>query len=68
MLGEAYATINYTMEYYSQERNRTHMPFNFNFITDLNSSSSAIDIKNAIHLWLDNMPQGKWPNWVVSMY
>lgn len=66
MLIEAYATINYTMLYYSDEKPRAHMPFNFNFITYLNKTSSAIDIKETINLWLDNMPQGQWANWVVS--
>lgn len=67
MLGEAYASINYTMMYYSQAKNRTHMPFNFNFITYLNKTSSAVDIKNTISLWMDNMPKGQWANWVVSI-
>lgn len=67
MLVEAYAEVNYTMMYYSQETPRAHMPFNFNFITYLNKTSSAVDLKNVIHLWLDNMPQGQWANWVVSI-
>lgn len=59
MIGEAYATINYTMKFYSQESNRTHMPINLIFITELDHFSSAIDIKNTINLWLDNMPKDK---------
>uniref|UniRef100_A0A2S2QF41 alpha-glucosidase n=1 Tax=Sipha flava TaxID=143950 RepID=A0A2S2QF41_9HEMI len=66
MLVEAYADVNYTMMYYSQETPRAHMPFNFNFITYLNKTSSAVDIKNVIHLWLDNMPRGQWANWVMG--
>uniref|UniRef100_A0A2H8TQA6 alpha-glucosidase n=1 Tax=Melanaphis sacchari TaxID=742174 RepID=A0A2H8TQA6_9HEMI len=66
MLVEAYATINYTMDYYSQETPRAHMPFNFNFITYLKKTSSAVDIKNTINLWLDNMPKGQWANWVLG--
>lgn len=68
MLAEAYASINYTMMYYSGETRRTHMPFNFNFITYLNKTSSAADIRDSIYLWLDNMPRGQWANWVVSIY
>lgn len=68
MLAEAYASVNYTMMYYSQEAPRAHMPFNFNFITNLNKTSSAIDVKNTINMWLDNMPRGQWANWVVSTY
>lgn len=66
MLVEAYASINYTMMYYSQQTPRAHMPFNFNFITYLKKTSSAVDIKNTINLWLDNMPPGQWANWVVG--
>lgn len=66
MLVEAYASINYTMMYYGQATRRAHMPFNFNFITYLNKTSSAVDMKDTINLWLDNMPQGQWANWVVS--
>ncbi|XP_060864581.1 maltase 2-like [Metopolophium dirhodum] len=66
MLVEAYASINYTMMYYSQQTRRAHMPFNFNFITYLNKTSSAVDIKDTINLWLDNMPPGQWANWVLG--
>ncbi|XP_025196779.1 probable maltase [Melanaphis sacchari] len=66
MLVEAYTTINYTMDYYSQGTPRAHMPFNFNFIAYLTKTSSAYDIRNTINLWLDNMPKGQWANWVVS--
>lgn len=68
MLTEAYASIEYTMLYYSQEKPRAHMPFNFNFISYLNKTSSANDIINTVNLWLDNMPHGQWPNWVVSIH
>ncbi|XP_050545176.1 maltase 2-like [Daktulosphaira vitifoliae] len=66
LLTEAYAPMNFTMLYYSQEKPRAHMPFNFNFITYFNISSSAEDINNIIHLWLDNIPKGQWPNWVIG--
>ncbi|XP_026808060.1 maltase 2-like isoform X1 [Rhopalosiphum maidis] len=66
LLTEAYAPINYTMMYYSQQTHRAHMPFNFNFILYLNKTSSAVDIKNTINLWLDNMPPGEWANWVLG--
>jgi len=67
MFVEAYTTVNYTMMYYSTETHRAHMPFNFNCITQLNITSTAIDIKNAIYLWMDNMPINQWPNWVVCI-
>ncbi|XP_050421279.1 maltase 2-like isoform X2 [Adelges cooleyi] len=66
MLTEAYASINYTMLYYSQDKPRAHMPFNFNLISYLNTSSTANDFKDVIDLWMDNMPRGRWPNWVIG--
>lgn len=41
------------------------MPFNFFLITDFNDSSTAEDLENTIHAWIDRTPEGKWPNWVV---
>lgn len=43
-------------------------PFNFLLIDRFHNRSdlSGAAIKNALDLWMDNMPEGKWPNWVVG--
>lgn len=64
ILLEAYASLTYTMTYYDQGENL--MPFNFFLITNLNASSTAQDFQDVISMWLDNMPAGKWPNWVLD--
>ncbi|KAI5694410.1 hypothetical protein M8J75_016335 [Diaphorina citri] len=59
ILLEAYASLTYTMS-------ENLMPFNFFLITNLNASSTAQDFQDVISMWLDNMPAGKWPNWVLD--
>ncbi|KAJ8681863.1 hypothetical protein QAD02_017655 [Eretmocerus hayati] len=62
MILELYGTIKQAMEYYDVGAN----PFNFMFIADLNRRSKAIDFKRAIDSWLNAIPEGKVPNWVVG--
>lgn len=67
MIVEAYTSLENTIKYYGNETKLgAHMPFNFMLVTDLNDQSKAVDFNNTIHKWLDNMPEGKWANWVVS--
>ncbi|CAG2063176.1 unnamed protein product, partial [Timema podura] len=67
MMTEAYETINQTMLYYgTDERAGAHFTFNFLFIRNLTENSTADDYDYIIHQWMDNMPQGRWANWVVS--
>ena len=67
-MGEAYTTIQKTMEYYGNETAPiADFPFNFNLITYFSNRSdvTGANLKKAVDGWLDNMPPGKWPNWVV---
>nr|CAD7408191.1 unnamed protein product [Timema poppensis] len=67
MMTEAYETINQTMLYYgTDERPGAHFTFNFLFIRNLTENSTADDYDYIIHQWMDNMPEGRWANWVVS--
>lgn len=67
MITEAYTSIENTMKYYGSENNLgAHLPFNFGLITYLNDQSKAADFSDSVHEWLDNMPYGKWANWVVN--
>lgn len=68
MITEAYTSVENTMKYYGDESNLgAHLPFNFGLISYLNDHSNATDFKNAVLSWLDNMPEGKWANWVVRV-
>lgn len=66
---EAYVTLDKTMQYYadSQGNPRSHFPFNFFLIKELNAESTARDLKNTIDKWMENMPKGAAANWVVSV-
>lgn len=66
MIVEAYTTLENTMKYYGNKtKPGAHMPFNF-ILTNLNDQSKAVDFNDSVLKWLDNMPEGKWANWVVS--
>ena len=61
--------IDEVMKYYGSPYSDelAHFPFNFYLITDFPSRQhlSGISLKITIDIWMDNMPDGKWPNWVV---
>lgn len=59
----------HTMTFYGTDDDPLmDFPFNFNLIYDLNNETKAIDIKNAIDKWLNDMPAGKTANWVVRKH
>lgn len=67
MLTEGYANLTTTMKYFGNATNiGSHIPFNFDFITELNSQSNAKDLVYKATRWLTYVPTGKYPNWVVS--
>ncbi|KAI4499815.1 hypothetical protein M0802_005071 [Mischocyttarus mexicanus] len=58
---EAYASMNYTIEYY---KHGAYFPFNFNFIDKLNKDSTASDVAKYVEEWISSMPDGSVANWV----
>ena len=50
------------MDYY---HSGSDMPFNFNLLF-MNRSCGGLGVKKLVQDWLENMPDNKWPNWVVS--
>lgn len=55
-----------TMMYYSTPLvKESDFPFNF-YLLDLPQNTSGLWAKHLVHLWMGNMPKGKWANWVVS--
>lgn len=67
---EAYASLEHKLEYYGNSfgRRGSEVPFNFEMIDRINVNSTPYDYKNAIDLWVDNMPKEAdyVPNWVVG--
>jgi len=56
------------MPYYgTEEVPLADFPFNFNIRNNFNNRSdvTGYNLKASIDNWLDIMPEGKWPNWVV---
>ncbi|KAL2083370.1 hypothetical protein ACEWY4_021143 [Coilia grayii] len=61
-----YEEIDKTMMYYSTDFVReSDFPFNF-YLLDLPQGLSGVRAQELVSLWMTNMPQGKWPNWVVG--
>lgn len=67
---EAYGTLENIMRYYedSEGNPRSHFPFNFMLLKDLNAESTARDFKVTIDTWLNSIPKGATSNWVVSEF
>uniref|UniRef100_A0A336M3M6 alpha-glucosidase n=1 Tax=Culicoides sonorensis TaxID=179676 RepID=A0A336M3M6_CULSO len=71
LMTEAYASIEDTMRYYQSsdgKRMGAQMPFNFELIYNLENGTTAPRIKRSIDFWLDNMPSGRTPSWVVGSH
>ena len=64
LVGEIYDPIDEVMTYYGNDSNEFHFPFNFLLLG--NSEWTGTNVSDLIELWLDNMPQGAWPNWVLG--
>jgi alpha-glucosidase len=67
VMTEIYSKINFVMDYYGNATMEgAHMPFNFQFILNLNKASTAVDYKKLADYWMDNMPKGRTANWVMG--
>ena len=69
MVGEVYDAIDVVMSYYGGEAEgddseEFHFPFNFFLLG--NSEWTGTNVDRIVRLWLDNMPAGHWPNWVLG--
>ena len=61
-----YEEIDKTMMYYGTPQVKEgDFPFNF-YLLDLPKNMSGNWVRDLVNLWMTNMPEGKWPNWVVS--
>ncbi|XP_047501137.1 maltase A3-like isoform X1 [Penaeus chinensis] len=61
--------IEEVMKYYGNDSvPLADFPFNFLLIEHLRNRSdlTGFALKDTIDMWLDNMPEGKWPNWVLG--
>ncbi|KAK0143589.1 Neutral and basic amino acid transport protein rBAT [Merluccius polli] len=68
MVTESYdhEEVDKTMMYYGSPLvKESDFPFNF-YLLDLPQNTSGLWVQHLVHLWMTNMPSGRWPNWVVG--
>ncbi|XP_011301861.1 maltase 2 [Fopius arisanus] len=63
LLTEAYTDMPQTIKYYDAGSN---IPMNFMFITPLDNRSTTRDFKRNIDAWINDVPKGHSPNWIVG--
>lgn len=69
LLTEAYTSFENMMKYYGDgKRKGSYVPFNFDFMGNVNKDSKASDVVLNVNKWLNAMPKGKdfYPNWVLG--
>ncbi|XP_071453870.1 maltase A3-like [Hetaerina americana] len=65
LMTEAYTSIENAMKYFGNETvPGSHMPFNFLLINNL--GRWAKNFSDAVSLWMDNLPERGWANWLVG--
>ena len=64
MVGEAYGPVETVMLYYGENNDEFDFPFNF-FLLE-NTEWTGIAVSQTVNKWLDNMPNGTWPNWELG--
>lgn len=64
LIGEAYADIDTVMSYYGNANNEFTFPFNFLLLGNTNWTGASVNC--LITLWLNKMPSGATPNWVLG--
>lgn len=65
---EAYTSLANAIRFYTDGvQAGAQMPFNFELINHLTTSSDAFAFKTNIMSWLDALPAGQYANWVVCV-
>lgn len=63
-----YQEVEKTMMYYSTPLvKESDFPFNF-YLLDLPQNKTGQWVKHLVDLWMANMPNGQWANWVVRHF
>jgi alpha-glucosidase len=63
LIGEIYLPLERLVAYYGRNLGGAHLPFNFQLIF---TAWSAVEIARIIHDYEAAVPEGAWPNWVLS--
>lgn len=66
IMTEAYTSLENMIRFYKDgDRMGSHIPFNFELISNVNVDSTAKDYYTRINNWLSRVPEGCQANWVV---
>ncbi|EDW60849.1 maltase A1 [Drosophila virilis] len=67
LMTEAYTSFENMIKFYGDGvRNGSHIPFNFDFLSNINNASTANEYVEHIEKWLNAMPAGVYANWVLG--
>lgn len=67
MLTEAYTTLDNLMKYYGDgTRKGSHIPFNFEVLQSMKKDSTAKELKITSENYMNHIPTGLSPNWVLG--
>ncbi|CAN5805720.1 alpha-amylase family glycosyl hydrolase [soil metagenome] len=64
LIGEIYLPLERLMTYYGEDLDGVHLPFNFQLI--LLEDWNAQSVRNLVDEYEAALPEGGWPNWVLS--
>ncbi|CAH1402759.1 unnamed protein product [Nezara viridula] len=59
---EAYANASQVMAYYQEHST----PFNFDLVTAMKQDTNATTLRRIVDGYMNNLPNGGWPNWVTG--
>ncbi|XP_036333123.1 maltase A1 [Rhagoletis pomonella] len=67
LLTEAYTSFENILRFYGNGvQNGSHVPFNFDFLTNVVNNTKAPVVVEHIEKWLNAMPEGVYANWVLG--
>ena len=64
LIGEIYLPVERVMQYYGEQLDEVHLPFNFQLVTT--STWEAGTIRQIVDTYEAALPSGAWPNWVLG--
>ena len=64
LIGELYLPVESVVQYYGEQLDETHLPFNFQLVTL--PTWEAGTIRQMVDAYEAALPPGAWPNWVLS--
>ena len=64
LIGELYLPIDRMVQYYGEQLDEIHLPFNFQLVLMPTWEASAI--QQIVDAYAGTLPPGAWPNWVLG--